>query len=246
MGLLDEALEVGSNGVKRHPEFAAGRIALARVFIERKLHREALEQLRAATELSPDNLLAFQLLGETHLELRQPKDALAAFKMVLFLNPLHDRAQKMVRKWEFLTADEFENDEFEWTTTEDAANEDRKPQPAPIKENDSDRAAYRAVSVADALTVRNDLENAFAVIGRAIRELGPRSDLKQRLELLGRRLALPVEDVQTILHGAPQAKAEFSPQPSAKKNPNEKKQKRLQGMLKKLEKQKPAGRPRSR
>lgn len=219
MGLIKEALELASRGVRLHPDFAAGRIAFARLLIEQKSFSDAIEQLVRAAELSPDNILAFQLLGDTYLEVRRPKDALNAFKMVLFLNPLHERAQKMVRKWEFLTADEFQDEDFEWTP-----NEERELKIDPTR---ADREAYRAISIADALTVRNDLESAFAVLGRALRSLGSRPDLEQRLQLLGRRLGLPTDEVQRLAKETAQAA-------DAELSAVEKKKKKLQGLLKRL------------
>ncbi len=199
MGLIGEALEIASRGVRLHPDFAAGRIAFARILIEKKAYPDALQQLTLAAELSPDNILAFQLLGETYLELRRPKEALKAFKTVLFLNPLHDRAKKMVRKWEFLSADEFENESFDWSPKDDEALPAIDPEAQKQLKLDptrSDREAYRAISIADALTVRNDLEGAFAILGRSLRTLGSRPDLEQRLHLLGKRLGLAADEVQ--------------------------------------------------
>lgn len=234
MGLLDEAFELAERGVRMHPDFAAGHIALARIFIEKKLFDKAVDELTLAAELSPDNILAFQLLGESQMELRRPKEALKAFKMVLFLNPLHERAQAMVRKWEFLTADEFEDEAFEWSSNEPEAIAN-VPVKAPASEpqsmtegpaNRADRQANRALSLADALTVRNDLDGAFKTLVQALRLLGPRPDIEQRLLLLGRRLGLSPTDVQALVTATPPAAAA-----DAAKN---KKKQKLQGLLKRL------------
>lgn len=230
MGLTKEALEIARSGVRRHPDFAAGHIALARLLIGSKAHREALTELQRATELSPDNLLAFQLLGETYLELRQPKDALKAFKMVLFLNPLHERAQAMVRKWEFLTADEFESDVFDWTPTDDSVVDAAVDLSVPVAATDSNRARERraierAISIADALTVRNDHDNAFDILSRTVREWGSRPELQQRLKLLGKRLGrAPVsEPIATV-----------ETPPARLDGESAKKRRRLEGLLTKL------------
>lgn len=201
LDLIEEAFEVASRGVRLHPDFAAGRISFARVLIAKKAFADAVDQLQKAAELSPDNILAYLLLGDTLLELRKPKDALNAFKMVLFLNPLHERAQKMVRKWEFLTADEFEDENFEWSRDEETPLENVESQTAfrvRMDPNRADREAHRAISIADALTVRNDIEGAFAQIGRSIRSLGPRPDLEHRLLLLGKRMGLRPEEIHRL------------------------------------------------
>lgn len=201
LDLIDEAFEIASRGVRLHPDFAAGRIAYARVLIAKKAYSDAVDQLQRSAELSPDNILAFLLLGDTLLDLRRPKDALNAFKMVLFLNPLHERARKMVQKWEFLTADEFEDENFEWSKDEETSLDTHESKTALRVRNDpsrADREAHRAISIADALTVRNDIEGAFAQIGRSIRSLGPRPDLEHRLMLLGKRMGLRPEEIQRL------------------------------------------------
>lgn len=201
LDLIEEAFEIASRGVRLHPDFAAGRIAYARVLIARKAYADAVDQLQKSAELSPDNILAFLLLGETLLELRRPKDALNAFKMVLFLNPLHERARKMVSKWEFLTADDFDDENFEWSRDENTPLDALDSHSALRGRKDpahSDREAQRAISIADALTVRNDIEGAFAQIGRSIRALGPRPDLEHRLMLLGKRMGLRPEEIQRL------------------------------------------------
>jgi len=229
MGLIDEAFELAERGVRMHPDFAGGHIALARIFIEKKLFDKAVGELTLAAELSPDNILAFQLLGETQMELRRPKEALKAFKMVLFLNPLHDRAQAMVRKWEFLTADEFEDEAFEWSSkdtvpTQDSVESEPASPTPPTKL--ADREANRTLSMADALTVRNDLNAAFTTLVRGLRQIGPRPDIEQRLLLLGRRLGHSPSDVQAMIKTTPPA----ATTDSAKA----KKKEKLRGLLKRL------------
>lgn len=242
--MLDEAFDVASRGVRQHPDFAAGRIAYARVLIEQAAFNDAVDQLKKAAELSPDNILAFLLLGETLLKLRRPKEALEAFKMVLFLNPLHERASKMVKKWEFLTADEFDDEVFEWSSA-NADQSDKsyasaraslaptlKAPASPAKVTHADREANRAISIADALIVRNDIEGAFAHIGRALRLLGPREDLEHRLLLLAKRMGLKPEEALAMA-GVARPK-DSAPMP-IESPPHEAKRKKLQNLLKKVQ-----------
>lgn len=238
LDLIEEAFEIASRGVRLHPDFAAGRIAYARVLIAKKAYADAVDQLQKSAELSPDNILAFLLLGETLLELRRPKDALNAFKMVLFLNPLHERAQKMVRKWEFLTADEFEDENFEWSQDEDTPLDAHDSQTALRVQRDptrADREAHRAISIADALTVRNDIEGAFAQIGRSIRSLGPRPDLEHRLMLLGKRMGLRPEEIQRL------ATTDSNQHSTEAEDPAELKKEKIKKLLKKVNRSKVTG-----
>src|SRR5579872_5181477 len=66
MGLLDEAIDLAESGVKVHPHFASGRVALGKCYVQKGKFAQAAEELKAASELSPENLLAHQLLAECY------------------------------------------------------------------------------------------------------------------------------------------------------------------------------------
>jgi len=179
-GRLEDAKRIGRLGTTNHPDFAGGHVAYAKVLIDLTQPAEALTHLEKATRLSPDNLMAFSLLAETLLQLRRPKDALKAFKMVLFLNPEDTKALSAVRKWEFLTADEYSEDVFSM-----------KPlfeEPKKLSRKDEGRELERAVSLADAYTIRNDLDAALDVLNGAVRLLGPLPEIEKRRRLLEKRL----------------------------------------------------------
>ena len=53
MGLLKEALQLALDGVKLHPNFSSGRVALARALLDGNQVEPALAHLKKATELSP-------------------------------------------------------------------------------------------------------------------------------------------------------------------------------------------------
>lgn len=215
LGLLDEARRICVRGTEYHPDFAGGHVAAAKVLIDLKEHAEALKHLEQAARLSPDNILAHSLMGETLLELRRPKEALKAFKMVLFLNPAEPKAQAAVRKWEFLTADEYEDPLFamkpaiEPVPLEEVSKKIRldKELESLLTENpltkadelEFDRkqrhakALDRALSLADAFTIRNDLDSAMDVIEEAARLLGRNAELTKRATLLAKRMQLLAE-----------------------------------------------------
>ena len=199
MGLLDEALRIAEAGVKIHPGFAGGRVAYARILIDMKQPEKALAQLSQAVQASPDNLLGHTLMGETLLEMRQPKEALKAFKMVLFLNPGDEKARAMVRKWEFLSADDYEDDLFQMRPVFSL-----KKSASPVKdEARKAKALERALSLADAFTVRGELERASITLKDAREELGDSDEIVSRLELLARRTQMiedDDEDDEIIVH----------------------------------------------
>ncbi len=226
MGLLEEAKRICRFGTEAHPDFAGGHVAYAKALLDSKAPLEALAHLEKATRLSPDNLLAHNLLGETLIQLRRPKDALKAFKMVLYLDPRNERAQQAVKKWEFLTADEYSDDvfamkpvfqvplsarndrtganfsdhiggqlgdqlddELQDLLTESGSNKslgEKSDSRLDLQQRHA-RALERAVSLADAFTVRNDLDAALKVLEDARRLLGPMSDIERRHKLITKR-----------------------------------------------------------
>ncbi|HMN69950.1 MAG TPA: tetratricopeptide repeat protein [Bdellovibrionales bacterium] len=188
MGMLEEAFRIAVRGVQFNPNFAGGRIALAKVSLERENLPGAVQELEKAVDLSPDNILAHSLLGECYLKSKRPKDALKAFKMVLFLAPTNDKAIKAVKKLESLTADEYEDDLFEM-----------KPLPS-IDHLDVESATplkpvalkivgdlERALSLVDAYIVRNDMEAAWNRLEEAERDMGPHPEIVKRMKLVHQR-----------------------------------------------------------
>jgi len=188
MGLLEEAFRIAVRGVQLNPNFGGGRIALAKVFLDRDNPNGALEELEKAVELSPDNILAHSLLGDCYLKAQRPKDALNSFKMVLFLAPTNEKAMKAVRKLEALTADEYEDDLFEmkplpqvdYIRTENAA-----PLKPVSERQNSD--LERILSLVDAFIVRNDIEKAATTLKESERSFGAHPELVKRLKLVNQR-----------------------------------------------------------
>lgn len=188
LGLLKEALQICVQGVQYHPDFSGGRIALARVLIDQGDIRTACEHLQKAAEMESENILAQMLLGDYLIKLKNPKEALKAYKMVLFINPNNERAAKTVKKLESLTADEYDDELFEiesfGTLAEDAdpalplSPTDRLPK---LKNID------RYVSLADAFLIRNDLDRAQQVLVEAQEDLGPHPEILRRIKLLSLR-----------------------------------------------------------
>lgn len=201
MGLIEEAVNICRIGVQANPDFAGGRVAYAKILLEKKAYQEALTQLEKAVHLSPDNLLAHSLMGDILIELRRPREALKAYKMVLFFSPDNERARAAVRKWEFLTAEEFEDEEFAMRPVFRGpitiANTNEKKSGNASEEPNPERRAReieRAISLADAFTVRNDLQAAMELLEKAIKTLGSTPELENRLNLLSRRTQTFVAD----------------------------------------------------
>ncbi len=193
MGMLKEAHEVATQGVRLHPQFAGGRIALARILLSQQKYQESIIQFNKVIELAPENILAYSLLAEAYLHLKQPKEALKAFKRLLFLSPESEKAQNAVKKLESLTADEYAADIFalkplkqaveEWdeihlddTTSTDSSRKEKKL-----------KTLERMISLADAYIVRNDHDRAVEALNEAERLFGAQTEIVKRLKIIHQR-----------------------------------------------------------
>lgn len=192
--LLPEAKAVCEQGIHHNPEFASGRVAFARVLFDLSDFEKAKEHLLRAVELSPENLLANNLLADTYLRLKQPKEALRAFKMVLLLNPNNQRAAQAVQKLESLTADEYEAELFEMKSLTQTHRNEVVLDSLEEKSQKIDELAVtphslleRYLSLADAYTVRNEIEKAIAALEKASDECGEHREIRRRLSLLNQR-----------------------------------------------------------
>ena len=181
LGLLKEALQICVQGVQYHPDFSGGRVALARVLMDQGDFQTAAEHLNRAVESAPENILAQMLLGDCLIKLKKPKEALKAYKMVLFVSPTNERAAKTVKRLESLTADEYDEELFDLKS--DPALPLSPESAPPLKNVD------RYVSLADAFLIRNDLDRAQQVLTEAHENLGPHPEIVKRLKLLSLRTA---------------------------------------------------------
>lgn len=218
MGLLDEALEEGLKGVRYHPDFAGGRIALAKVLMERIQYDEAIEQLEYAVRLSSENILGYTLLAECCIRVKHPKKALSAYKMVLFLNPKDSKAQIAVKKLESLTADEYDDDIFAMRPLKNLDLEQElelKPLEGE-REKQSNTDLERLISLTDAYIVRNDFEKAYETLQLAERYNPGHPDVTKRFRLLNQ---MGSEDEDEGIKAASQ-KENKTPEESIEQSPS--------------------------
>lgn len=201
MGMLKEAIEVLQNGVQKHPNFPSGRVALAKVYIESNRVDQAIDQLLQAIEFSSENILAYRLLAECYLKSKQTKNALKAFKMILFLNPQDLFAQEHVQKLESLTADEYEDEVFEMKPLlkESLPIETQKSNDVIKNKIDSfatftpnpvlrERQLERIVSLIDAFIARGDIQSAISVLTQGENKLGLHPEIAKRKSFIQSRL----------------------------------------------------------
>src|SRR5690349_10581135 len=66
-GLVDEAISICREGLKIHPHFASGRVALARALFDKRQYSEVAKELEPIIQDIPDNLVAQRLMAESCL-----------------------------------------------------------------------------------------------------------------------------------------------------------------------------------
>jgi len=199
-GDLAQAETVAANGIRRHPAYVGGYVSLGRILMDQGRFREALPILQKASELDAENLLALHLLGTLHLQISQPKDALKAFKRVLFLNPQSEKARNAVQKLESLSADEYEEDIFQYQNIKNQQSKTPAAPPAvraqpvqPLSGNEIERK----LSLVDALIVRNQLERARATLMELHSKIPGHPEVAKRFDLLDETVP---EEEATPLH----------------------------------------------
>lgn len=99
-GLVDEAIEIAREGLRVHPNFVGGRVALARALFEKRQYDEVVNELSVVVREVPDNIVAQRLLAESSLMLGRLSDALGAFKMLLYFNPGDTETARVVAELE--------------------------------------------------------------------------------------------------------------------------------------------------
>ena len=99
-GLVDEAIEIAREGLRVHPGFTGGRVALARALFDKKLFAEVIAEIEPIVLEIPDNLLAQRLMAESCLMIGRLADALAAYKMLLYFSPHDAETSTLVRELE--------------------------------------------------------------------------------------------------------------------------------------------------
>jgi tetratricopeptide (TPR) repeat protein len=167
--------------------------------------------------------LAHQLLAETLLQQKKPKEALHAYKVLLFLSPENERAQKAIKKLESLTADEYDEDVFAMKPLQQAVREWQEVE-IDFGETDGVRVSKEAakknkfidriISLADAYIVRNEIDRALEALNEAERLIGPDPEVVKRLKLIHHR------QVENIPH--PKSVSDIAPPPIRRSEVDEK------------------------
>ncbi len=150
MGLLQQALEICEKGVKHNPNYPSGLVAYGKILFELQKFEESAHIFSKAADQQTDNILAHKLHAMSLSKLGRQKEALSAYKKVLFLNPKDSQAQKFINNWQYLEATDYTESGFQV----DGAEKDL------ISESDPIHVSH----FIDALIVRNEIDRAKSII----------------------------------------------------------------------------------
>jgi tetratricopeptide (TPR) repeat protein len=95
-GFYDDAVETALEGLKVHPNYLGGRVALGRAYFEKKKYAEAAAEMQKVVKAAPDNIIAHKVLGLIADSQGDLPAAQKAFKMVLLLDPRDQEAQQFI------------------------------------------------------------------------------------------------------------------------------------------------------
>ena len=68
VGLIEDALEVAKRGAALYPDFAAGQMALARIYLDKSMKREGTAALETVVRITPENTEAQRLLATLYTD----------------------------------------------------------------------------------------------------------------------------------------------------------------------------------
>ncbi len=101
MGRLHEAEEICREGIKRHPYYAGGKVALAQVMLDKGDYEESLHESESVVTYYPDNILARKIFIRSLAHLGQHARAQMEYETLKSVSPFmtHDREiEKLLQK----------------------------------------------------------------------------------------------------------------------------------------------------
>lgn len=99
-GMLDEAISVLLKGLERQPGYTSARVALGKIYLEKKMIEDARREFEKVIAAIPDNLFAHKKLAEIYRDIGEIDRAVAEYKAVIAINPLDEDARSFIEGME--------------------------------------------------------------------------------------------------------------------------------------------------
>jgi tetratricopeptide (TPR) repeat protein len=93
LNLLEQAAEIYDNTLKTDPNYLPALNGKAKIYSKMGRYKEAMETLKAAQKLSPQNIERLSLMGEIEISLRNPEAAIENFQNALKVDSKDTKAQ---------------------------------------------------------------------------------------------------------------------------------------------------------
>ncbi len=106
IGEVDEAIEICKEGLEYHPDFAGGKVALARAYFDKMQFAQVRDILKSVINDAPDNLLAQKLFADSSLQQGYVNEALNAYKLILYFNPSDEEVAGLINEIETQSVEE--------------------------------------------------------------------------------------------------------------------------------------------
>jgi len=97
-GLHKEAIDTCKAGLEKHPTYTSARVVLGRIYSEKEMLDEAIEELKRVEAVDVDNIMVHLMLGNVYLKKQLFPNAVEQFQRVLSLNPDDTETQEKLRE----------------------------------------------------------------------------------------------------------------------------------------------------
>lgn len=100
MGMLDEAIQVLSDGLKANPNYMSARVSLGKILLEKGNINEAREEMEKVVQTIPDNLFAHKKLAEIFQSTGDRENLLKEYRIIFSLSPNDKDVKNAIDKLE--------------------------------------------------------------------------------------------------------------------------------------------------
>jgi len=97
-GMIEEAITICQEGLKKHPNYVSARVVLGRAYMDLKRTIEAQAEFEEVISKIPDNLMANKFLGDIYFMQGNLNGALERYQTVLRLDPYNEEVSSNVKK----------------------------------------------------------------------------------------------------------------------------------------------------
>jgi len=182
-GMLDDAVEVCSKGLEKHPSYTSARVVLGRIYLEKDMLNEASEELKKVESVDSDNIMVHSMLGNIYLKKKMYAEAIDQFQRVLSLNPEDVDTQEKLK--EALTFKQEPAAQVQPSPPPPKKVEEKKSEPEPKKEPPKDKKTKidisKSLKAAELYTKKEEFDKAVEIYKEILDDDSENIMVQQRL-----------------------------------------------------------------